>query len=100
MPSLVYGSMLSRKAKHFLDNFASSNSDNDAKIFAAEIWDVNTGRLLRTLTGHTATVNDAEFSYDGQRVVTASSDGSARVWDANSGSLLQMLRSQRRYLYS
>jgi WD40 repeat protein len=30
---------------------------------------------------HDAEVNSAQFSADGQRVVTASSDRTARVWD-------------------
>ncbi|MEH2036760.1 WD40 repeat domain-containing protein, partial [Nostoc sp.] len=31
--------------------------------------------------GHTDTVNSASFSPDGERIVTASSDNTARVWD-------------------
>ena len=31
------------------------------------------------------TVNSAQFSPDGQRVVTASADSTARLWDASSG---------------
>ena len=34
------------------------------------------------LTGHSGAVNSAAFSPDGQRVVTASVDGTARLWDA------------------
>ena len=37
-------------------------------------------------------VRSAEFSPDGERVLTASDDGTARIWDADSGAQLQVLR--------
>ena len=37
----------------------------------------------QTLRGHEATVNSASFSPDGQRIVTASDDDTARVWRAD-----------------
>jgi WD40 repeat protein len=43
------------------------------------------------LRGHKGSVRTAAFSADGQRVVTASSDGTARVWDASSGKSLATL---------
>jgi hypothetical protein len=42
-------------------------------------------RLHRLLKGHSASVASAAFSGDGQRVLTASIDGTARIWDAESG---------------
>jgi WD40 repeat protein len=48
-------------------------------------------RPLATLTGHTGAVNSAVFSPDGTRIVTASSDKTARVWDAQDGRLLSTL---------
>ncbi|MGD0480411.1 MAG: hypothetical protein ABSA42_09590 [Terracidiphilus sp.] len=60
----------------------------------ARIWDVESGRLLATLSGHTNLVVDAEFSPDGRRIVTASADGTAKVYIANFGELLKRAKQE------
>jgi WD40 repeat protein len=40
----------------------------------------------RRLAGHTDEINDASFSEDGQRILSAGSDGTVRVWNAVTGS--------------
>jgi WD40 repeat protein len=46
------------------------------------VWDLTGPTPVATvLAGHTRAVNSAVFSSDGKRVVTASSDNTARVWD-------------------
>ena len=45
----------------------------------AQILDVATGRVLVILKGHTSEVTTAVFSPDGKRVLTGSSDGTARL---------------------
>ena len=42
-------------------------------------------RSLSVLKGHDGAVMDARFSADGTRIVTASSDGTARLWDVETG---------------
>jgi len=49
------------------------------------LWEVKTNRFGPVILRHSAAVQYARFSNDGQRVVTASHDGTARVWDANTG---------------
>ncbi|MEM7305335.1 MAG: PASTA domain-containing protein [Planctomycetota bacterium] len=45
----------------------------------------------RSLRGHDQPVLDAEFDPTGERVVTASHDGTARLWEVRSGEVLAVL---------
>jgi WD40 repeat protein/serine/threonine protein kinase len=58
------------------------------------IWDIASGKELRTLRGHAIVqrVNSVAFDSDGRRLVSGSNDGTARVWDAGSGKELHTLR--------
>lgn len=53
--------------------------------FTATIWDAETGRELRTLFGHTNTIETVEFSPDGKLLATAGWDRKAIMWDAATG---------------
>jgi WD40 repeat protein len=51
----------------------------------ARLWNLTTGREVRTFGNRSEQVTRAEFSRDGTLVVTGSSDGTARVWDVRTG---------------
>jgi len=59
---------------------------------AARIWQTMTGRLVRTLTGHTDALTDVSFSPDGRLLVTASRDHDGRIWDVATGRMTALLR--------
>lgn len=66
----------------------------------AKVRDARTGRVLATLTGHSSTLWNTNFSPDGKLVATASLDGTARVWDAVTGKQLDLFTGSGQPLYS
>ena len=59
------------------------------------MWDVATGRLLRTLPGHSRDALCAEFSPNGRWIASGGSDQTVRIWDAESGKLYRELTGHR-----
>jgi WD40 repeat protein/uncharacterized caspase-like protein len=65
---------------------ASGSQDNTIKL-----WDVASGRELRTLSGHTNWVRSVAFSPDGRILASASKDTTIKLWDVASGRELRTL---------
>ncbi len=49
---------------------------------------MESGRELRTLTGHSDRVNGVAMSADGRRAVSASRDKTLKVWDLETGAVV------------
>jgi WD40 repeat protein len=49
------------------------------------VWDVKSGTLTRTFTGHAAVVSRAAWSPDGKQIVAAGQDGVLNWWDLPTG---------------
>jgi eukaryotic-like serine/threonine-protein kinase len=62
-------------------------SSNDREL---RIWNGDSGKLLRTLRGHTGGVN--ALSVQGNIAASASSDGTIRLWDLDTGDMIRMIR--------
>ncbi len=55
-----------------------------------KIWNVRTGKLLRTLSGHNKGIACVQF--DSRRIVSGSSDNTVRIFDPNTGSEVAELK--------
>ena len=65
-----------------------ASGDRDGTI---RLWDVSSGRELRTLVGHSAAVTSVAFSPDGLILASGGADRSVRLWETSSGRDLQTL---------
>jgi WD40 repeat protein len=100
------GSPLSTLSEHDGQVTTASFSPDGSKVVTAladstaRIWDAVSGTPLRTLSGHArisgggmsrASLRVAVFSTNGERVLTASDDGTARLWDVRTGETVGVL---------
>jgi WD40 repeat protein len=61
---------------------------------SASVWEVTSGREVRTLPESADFAWSATYSADGSRIVTTESDFAIRVWNASTGALLAKLAVQ------
>lgn len=62
---------------------------------AMVVWDLDTGKQLVEMKGHTEIVLDARISADGKLVVSGSQDKTARVWEVKTGKLVTTLTGHK-----
>ncbi len=68
----------------------SASADKTVKL-----WDVVTGKLLKTLKGHQAEVIIVVFSPDGKTLASGSDDKTVKLWDVGTGKELKTLKGHQ-----
>ena len=85
-PRGIVGLSLSHDGK----TLVSAGADGNIRF-----WDVATGQVGRTLTGHTNALYKAIFSPDEKLLASSSRDATARIWDVATGRELHTLTGYR-----
>lgn len=68
------------------ETIASGLADGNIKL-----WNKNTGKELRNLTGHSGTIDSLAISADGQILASGSRDKTVKIWKIQTGQLLHTL---------
>ncbi len=59
------------------------------------VWELATGRLVRTLSGHQGQVRAVAITPDGRYAVSGSADRTLRVWELETGRTVHILRGHQ-----
>lgn len=99
---IVFSLLLSSPT--YLSDVRHIAMDNDGGVAVSanyfknriKVWNLKTGRVLRTLRGHGSLVSDIALSADGKIAISASSsaaiDNALKVWDVETGRELHTLK--------
>jgi small GTP-binding protein len=79
------------------DGKRALSADEDKMV---RLWDVETGRGLRVLEGHTDQVLSVTWSADSRRALSGSNDNTVRLWDLESGRCLHVLEGHTAFVRS
>src|SRR5882757_292991 len=52
---------------------------------SAKLWELSTGREVRSFLGHDFSVTSVDISHDGKYLLTGSNDETARLWEMETG---------------
>jgi WD40 repeat protein len=73
--------------------FSGQNLVLGSRDGTMRLWEIMTGKEIRTFYGHTWVVISIAFSWDGKTIISGSKDGEIKIWDVQTGSLLASLVS-------
>jgi WD40 repeat protein/uncharacterized caspase-like protein len=65
--------------------------DIDTCVCSITVWDIQSGRVVTTISAHSDIVSALAFSPDGRSIASGSGDKTAKIWDVSTGRLLWTL---------
>jgi len=79
------------------DGKTLASTHNDSTI---QLWDLKTGRLIRSFVGHTGHVPAIVFSPDGKTLAGGSPDQTVKLWEVSSGRFIRAFKGHSDSIYS
>ena len=64
------------------------------------LWNLKTGKLVKTFVGHSDIISSVAFSSDSRYAISGSRDRTVRIWNVNSGRLLDTYRGHNGFVSS
>ena len=61
-----------------------------------KIWDIETGKCLKTIVGHIDSIETIEYSKDGKILISGSKDKLIKIWDIKTEKQIAMLKGHTR----
>ncbi len=83
---------ISPDGKHLATPTGAFDKKKQTFIGEVRIRETSTGKDVRTLSGHTGTIETVAYSADGKLLATGSEDRTIKVWDPASGKELHTLK--------
>ena len=82
-PKVIHGNLrgLRNVLTFSLDRTILIGSGMEGWDVLIKLWDVETGKQLATLTGHTENITTLVFSHNGKTLASGSDDGTVLLWD-------------------
>ncbi len=84
VPQLTHGDSIMALTFSRDGNLVLSGAGNVLKL-----WEVRTGRLVRTFIGHAKRVRSVAFAPNQKQALSASDDGTLKLWNVETGALLR-----------
>jgi eukaryotic-like serine/threonine-protein kinase len=77
---------------------AGTRFDKGASNNEFSLWEVNTGKRVRTFNSHSSPVRALAFNADGLKIASGSADKTVKIWDVQSGKVLHTLRAHDSFI--
>src|SRR6266545_3526461 len=82
------------------DGKTLASSSEEGNESALRLWDVNTGRLIRSFEERNQWVPSVAFSPDGKMIASGSHEQVVKLWDVGTGNLIRSFMGHRNTIHS